>query len=327
LDRDWIADGRGYALLVLIPLGAISSWFFFASNSRLLGEVQFGLSQFRASGLTAAIAAAEYANRFNVMAAACLLVLTGIAAAGYAALAAYASVSRRRDRQVIAATWFIVLALGGAGLVLSDTRIYQYLGTSLFAHTLGIHPQRLLDLLDWKLDIANIVTLFAATTLAVAAASIAIAASRIVSLEQLDRHDRLNRRLDTILLASAAVLAAGVIEIKLWYAWPTPYIDEGDRKAFAEVCNGLIGLQSVAYVGVLAGIYFPAGAVLDRARDRMRLELAHRQKLHPEQQLARATEVLGTKPTGRIEQLMRGAAILSPLLVGPAASFLSLKLS
>jgi hypothetical protein len=320
-----MADGRSHVLLVLIPLAAISSWFFFASNSRVLGEVQFGLTHFRASGLTDAIAAAEYANRFNIMAAACLLVLTAVAAAGYAGLSAFASISRLKDRQIIVATWLIVLAIGAAGLMLSNSRIYQHLGTGLFAQTLGVHPQRLLNLLDWKLDIANGITLLAATTLAVAAASIAIGASRIVSLEQLDRHDRLNRRLDTILLASAAVLAAGVIEIKLWYAWPTPYIDDGDRKAFAAVCEGLIGLQSVAYVGVLAGIYFPAGAVLDRARDRMRLELAHRLKMHPDQQLTRATEALGSKPSGRIEQLVRGAAILSPLLVGPATSFLSLK--
>src|SRR5207244_770521 len=121
----------------------------------------------------------------------------------------------------------------------------------------------------------NLVVTLAATALAIAAASIATAASRIKTIEQLPRHDRLNRSLDAILLVSAALLGAGLIEIKQWYGWPLPYIDESDRSAFTSICNAFVGLQSVSYVGVLAGIYFPAGIVLDRARSRMALDLKY----------------------------------------------------
>lgn len=326
---EWLQDGRVCVFLLLIPLAAMAPWLYFTSPAAgVVGKATIGIELFRFSGLTPEIANAEYANRLNVMAAASLLVLVGLAATAFAALVTFRSATQKADRLAHFGVWAVVFAICAWLVVFSDGRIYDHLGTGLFAGTLGTtaNGQPLLSLLHHKLDVVNFTVTLAATMLAIAAASIATAASRIASIAQLARHDRLSRRLDAILLASATVLAAGLIEIKQWYGWPLPYIDQGDRNAFTSICNAFVGLQSVSYVGVLAGIYFPAGLVLDHARSRMALDLKYASGRHSEVETTQASALLVPRATGRVEQLVRGIAILSPIMVGPLASFFGLKL-
>jgi hypothetical protein len=331
--RYWMGEGRWLVFLVIVPLACIIPWGVLTDPSmRVVGYVGIRYETFQTYGLTTAIAAAEYANRLTMVAATTLLILVSSAATFFAVMVAYRSSTMSADRRLHFFVGIVLAATLLPFLVSSRSHIYDWLGAGVFSQTLGAQGDKngLIALLNFKLCVANIAVLLAATALAIAAASIATAASRIKAVEQLRRHDRLNRNLDNILLACAAVLGAGLIEVKQWYGWPLPFIDSTDQKAFTAICNAFIGLESVCFVGVLAGIYFPAGYALDRARSRMGLDLvraARPARGLSAAELKQATEMLSVKPTGRLEQLMRAVAILSPILVGPLASFVALKLA
>jgi len=194
----------------------------------------------------------------------------------------------------------------------SGGRLYKVFSPNLFDDTLGvIAPDRvLMRLLDGILDASNLMVIFAAVSLAAAAASIALEAIGLRNDRKRSDLKRLERRLDVVLLASAATLVAGMLLVKGWTAWPAPFLDDATARSYGQMTAAFAGFQAICYVGVLVAIYVPAALTLEfeiRRVDRAAAERAESGSL--------------------MNSLMRTLAVLSPVLAGPVATFLGTKLT
>jgi hypothetical protein len=124
----------------------------------------------------------------------------------------------------------------------------------------------------------------------------------------------LKRYLDRILLGSALMLAAGVIDLKQWTALPVPFMADPIASAYTSFVGGFVALQSICYVAGLVMMFLPAAWLLNNARERMANNV-------PEE------EVAAEVPPGgfAVTDLLRVAAMLAPILVGPVANFVNLR--
>jgi hypothetical protein len=258
----------------------------------------------------------EAANRLNSLAATALLVFVAFGAGVYGWMVAWRLSAKLGDRSLFALAGLIAIIL--LKMVWPDSyhRVYDLLGNQVFQSTIGaIYGGRPLAVLDHQQIVNNFVLVIAGVGLAFAAALIAVLASRVDSASDLSVYIELKRHLDRILLGSALMLAAGVIDLKQWTALPVPFMaDPGLATAYTSFVGGFVSLQSICYVAGLIMMFLPAAWLLNGARERMVLNVP------PEKAAAEVP------PGGfAVTDLLRVAAMLAPILVGPVANLVNLK--
>jgi hypothetical protein len=261
--------------------------------------------------------------------------------------------------------WFVWFALLAVAVASSSPQVLELFGHDFNAHTIErIHDKlttipKLTIILKWQFYISVIAATFGGTALAAAATGILVQAQGLnppaqgaVPQADLSKLDQLGRRLDLVLFATAAILVAGIIAVDSWSTWPSPLVAGKDTvivdrealqaaqkelsaqgvkvddpaysskvealkkeraddlksnySAFTELLNGFIAIQGICYVGGLVFTFLPAAVSLDAARRRLGVPTA--------------ASAFG------VDQIFRVLALLSPILVGPVAKFLSVKL-
>jgi len=165
----------------------------------------------------------------------------------------------------------------------------------------------------------NLVVVIAGVGLSFGAAFIAIRASRLRGMEDRPLYLDLKRLLDIILLSSALMLAAGVLDLEQWTALPVPFIsDDKLVAAYSSFASAFVAFQSICYVAALVVMFLPPALLLDRARDRIGENESNAESAGP---------VAKSLPEGFIvADVLRAAAMLAPILVGPVANFANLKI-
>ena len=257
----------------------------------------------------------EAANRLNSLAATALLVFVAFGAGAYGWMAAWRLSATLGDRSLFGLAGIIAVVLLAMVWPASYHGIYDLLGDNVFQSTIGaIYGGKPLALLDHQQIVNNFVLVIAGVGLAFAAALIAVLASRLDRAADLPVYVELKRYLDRILLGSALMLAAGVIDLKQWTTLPVPFMADPIASAYTSFVGGFVALQSICYVAGLVMMFLPAAWLLNIARERMANNV-------PEE------EVAAEVPPGgfAVTDLLRVAAMLAPILVGPVANFVNLR--
>ena len=257
----------------------------------------------------------EAANRLNSLAATALLVFVAFGAGAYGWMAAWRLSATFGDRSLFGLAGIIAVVLLAMVWPASYHGIYDLLGDNVFQSTIGaIYGGKPLALLDHQQIVNNFVLVIAGVGLAFAAALIAVLASRLDRAADLPVYVELKRYLDRILLGSALMLAAGVIDLKQWTTLPVPFMADPIASAYTSFVGGFVALQSICYVAGLVMMFLPAAWLLNIARERMANNV-------PEE------EVAAEVPPGgfAVTDLLRVAAMLAPILVGPVANFVNLR--
>jgi hypothetical protein len=329
-------DGRVVVMVVLLllPFVCFVPWILVTGPSGL-GQKYGILSEFALQTLTdpAAAPAAkpgeaagvvsgvdllmtrEAANRLNSLAATALLIFVAVGAGIYGWMVAWRVSTELDERRlfVLAGAIAIVLLV----LVWPDPvhPVYGLLGKNVFASTIGaVYGGKPLRVLEHQQFVNNLVLVVAGVGLAFAAALVGVQASRIGRGTNVAVYIDLKRHLDRILVASALMLAAGVIDLKQWTALPVPFMADTLASAYTSFVGGFVALQSICYVAGLVMMFLPAAWLLNGARER----LVH--GVPPEEAAAKVP------PGGFVPaDVLRVAAMLAPILVGPVANFVNLK--
>jgi hypothetical protein len=246
---------------------------------------------------------------------------------------AWREIASTKDRIVFGGAWLllIVVLISVMDPSRHGTRIIALLGHDVFDKTVGaIYGGKPLVLLKRLLMMASIIVVVGGATLAIAVTTLAASGSRLRTLDDLPILDKLRTRLDLILFASALVLGVGLIDMKQWQAWPLPFVV--DAKQYEKLTNAFIAFQSVCYVGVLATLYLPTALVLNAARARIRLDAvatavgaATRSPANDGAADNQASSL--SSAVAPFTVFMRSMTVLSPLLVGPIATIIQLKLA
>jgi hypothetical protein len=259
----------------------------------------------------------EAAGRLMSVAATAMLILVATVSGAYGWITAWQLAAEPRDRRWLWLAAAIAVVLIAMTWPVGDHRVYDLLGVDAFKSTIGkIHGRRSLDVLDWQQLINNIVLVVAGVGLSFAAAYIAVWSTRLHRTADHEAYVDLKRKLDRILLASALMLAAGVIDLRQWTALPIPFIaDPTLAAAYGSFTAGFVALQSLCYVAGLVAMFVPPAWLLDNARER----IAH--DVVPE-----AAPVPAPASGFAVTDLLRVAAMLAPVLVGPISNFVSLKI-
>jgi hypothetical protein len=320
---------RGRAVVVLIllllPFVCFVPWILVTGPANL-GH-KFGiLSEFKLQTLidpkTAAdldtLLTREAANRLNSLSATALLVFISVGAGIYGWAVAWRVSAELGDRGLFGLAGIIAVVL--LLMVRQDPlhRVYDLLGERVFRSTIGaIYAGRPLAVLDHQQIVNNFVLVLAGVGLAFAAALVGVQAARLGRGSNVATYVELKRSLDRILLASALMLAAGVIDLKQWTALPVPFLADANLAgAYTSFVGGFVALQSICYVAGLVMMFLPAAWLLNGARER----LVH--GVPPEEAAAKVP------PGGFVPaDILRIAAMLAPILVGPVASFVNLRSS
>lgn len=261
------------------------------------------------------------AARLYSIAATIMLIIVAVVSGGFGWLSAWKTSAPRRDRVMFC--WLApIMLLGVLWSIVpgEEYRIYDLLGQDVFKASVGkIDAGAGLTLLNWQQAINNTVLAIAGVGLAFAAALIAIRAYRLDHSSSWSEFHELKNRLDIVLLCSALLLAAGVIDAKQWSALPLPFFaDDKLAAAYSGLTSAFIAIESVCFVAALVAMYLPAASMLERGRQRM---LKDGTPAVPEGAASKAPRI------GFVaSDLLRAAAILAPVLVGPVASFANLKI-
>ena len=262
----------------------------------------------------------EAANRLYSVAATALLVVIALGAGVCGLRTAWRLSADPADRWL----WSVPLFIFGVVILAvrpgPGHRIYRLLGDNVFESTVGaIHERKSLDLLDDQQLVNNAVVVVAGVVLAFAGVLIAMRASRLRHTADQALYVELKRQLDTILLASGLMLAAGIIDLKQWTTLPLPFFSGDQVTAYSSFANAFVAFQSVCFVAALAAMFFPAALLLENAR----------QRIARDEQRAEPGDAPAKIPIERfvMADLMRIAAMLAPVLVGPIASFANLKIA
>lgn len=309
-------------ILILLPVFPVVPWMMLTGaglNWGWVTPVHVNLTAMPATP-AASTSFGEIAGGVTTLSTALLLCFVAIIAGLAGLILARSSTRGTPEGICVSGMWLLEVALLSYLVVFKDHffpsesggRLYKVFSPNLFDETLGvIAPDRvLMRLLDGILDTSNLMVIFAAVSLAAAAASIALEAIGLRG--ELVRTDlkRLERRLDAVLLASAATLVAGMLLVKGWTAWPAPFLDDTTGKSYGQMTAAFAGFQAVCYVGVLVAIYAPAALMLEYAIRRVDPAAAQR-----------------AENSALMSSLMRTLAVLSPVLAGPVATFLGTKLT
>jgi len=335
----WLGDGRYYVFAVLLPLACLAPWGIVteaAPDHRTKGEhwgvfssIPIELKSFDARSLPQAMAVDEHVNRLFSVSTSTLLTIIAVASTLMGLMIVVRGLVTPKDRIVFGGVWLllIVVLIAVMDPTQHGTRIIALLGQDVFARTAGaIYDGKPLVLLKRLLMSANIIVVIGGATLAIAATTLAATGSRLETLADLPGLERLRRRLDLILFASALVLGIGLIDMKYWHAWPLPFV--ADAKQYEKLTNGFIAFQSVCYVGVLATLYLPTALVLDAARARIKKNVvADLAAPSPANDGLAASEASSlSAAVAPLAVLMRAVTVLSPVLVGPLSTIIDLKL-
>ncbi len=335
-------------VLVLLPLLCISAWIV------ITGPADFGrkygiLSDFKLQTVTdpsslAALAAAdtllpksgqpsenianfdllltrEAAARLMSVAATAMLVLVAGLAGAYGWVTFW-NVSEGFGEQKIP---LLLLAMFIAAVLIWATwpeqggrRIYDLLGNGVFESTVGkIHDRVSLNLLDFQQRMNNIVLVIAGVGLTFSAAVIGGQAFCFDPPADLELYGPFKRKLDMVLLASSLMLATGIIDLKQWTTLPLPFMVNKDlASAYAVFASGYVALQSLFYVAALVAMFVPAAWLLDNARQRITQGVP-----------AKAAPSRAPLRSFVAGDLLRIAGMLAPILVGPIANFVSIRVN
>lgn len=261
----------------------------------------------------------EAANRLSSVATTALLVLVAAGGGFFGWMTAWRQSATPGDRRLLWLAPLLSVALVAAIWPGKDHQIYNLLGHDLFESTVGkIHGRASLDVLDRQQFVNNLVLVIAGVGLSFGAAFVAIRASRLGRTEDRPLYLHLKRLLDMILLGSALMLAAGVLDLKQWTALPVPFFsDDKLAAAYSSLANAFVAFQSICFVAALVMMFLPVALVLDKARDRI---VRNASDVEP------AGSSADGLPGGLVvADLLRAAAMLAPILVGPLANFANLK--
>jgi hypothetical protein len=334
----WLGDGRAYVFAVLLPLACLAPWGIAtesAGKSQTYGErwgvfsrVPFEFVQrFDLKNLDERLAVSEYVNRLHSVSTATLLAIIALSATLLGLMTAWREIRMPKDRIVFGGAWLLLITvlIWVIQPLEHGTRVMSLLGEGVYDQFKIIQAGKPYKLLNGLLIAANFIMVVGGVTLAVAVTTLAASASRLQTLNDLPTLERLRRRLDLILFASALVLGVGLIDMKQWHAWPLLFVENKDM--YASLTNAFVAFQSVCYVGVLAGVYLPTAIVLDAARARIKLNASGGSVESP---------IASSWPTdspaaslssavGPIAVLLRTVTVLSPVLVGPLATIIQYK--
>jgi hypothetical protein len=339
----WLGDGRYYVFAVLLPLICLAPWGIVTeaapgggTKGQLWGifsAVPFEFVPFDPRQLPEKLAVAEHVNRLYSVSTAILLSFAAIASTLLGWMTGWGEIRTRKDRIVFGGAWLLLIVLL---LVVMDpahhgARVIALLGQDVFARTIAaIYDGKPYVLLTRLLTVANVIVVVGGATLAIAVTTLACSGSRLESADDLPRLARLRRRLDLILFACALVLGVGLIDMKQWQAWPLPFV--ANPAQYEKLTNSFVAFQSVCYVGVLAAIYLPTALVLDAAQVRIRRSVAASAGHAPVPTPANDGPTHGeasslSSAVGPLAVLLRAVTVLSPILVGPLATFIQLKIA
>lgn len=339
----WLGDGRYYVFAVLLPLACLAPWGIVTEAAPdhltkgqhwgVFSPVPIELKPFDPRNLPEKIAVEEHINRLFSVATAILLGIISISVTVLGLMTACREIATAKDRIVFGGVWLVLVA---GLLVLMDpsqhgARIMALLGKDVFENTVrAIYDGKPYELLKSMLMAANVIVVIGGATLAVAVTTLAASASRLQGPSDLPALQRLRHRLDLILIAAALVLGVGLIDMKSWQAWPLPFVV--NVEPYQKLTNAFVAFQSVCYVGVLAALYLPTALVLDAALARIRRN-AIAQATGIPAAVAPANDSRAGAEAGSLSSagspfavLMRTVTVLSPVLVGPVATILQLKL-
>ncbi len=337
-------EGRWLVVLVLLPVFCFKLWSTMTSDCAIawgifapllnVTLIEPGAATATKSMETALVGAA--ANRLYSVASTTLLVFVSIGVGAYGWRSVWRSPKSRLDRRVVwglgAALLVIVLHALDGNWVLEELgllarppdqsdQVYRFLGNHVFDRAIGkIVGGGALTLLKGQLVIGNHAVALAAISVVVSSAFIAVRATRLGTAADGPAAAEFKNQLDLTLMIAAMLLVAGVIDTKQWTALPVPFIAEEMRTAYAAMINGFVALESVCFVGVLVSIFLPSALLLERARGRIR------------QARSGGVEAVSppapeAKPEGlAFADLIRVVALLAPVLAGPIATFVNIKL-
>ena len=332
-------EGRWLIVLVLLPVLCFELWSTMTSDRAIAWGIFAPLNvnliePAAAKSMETALVGAA-ANRLYSVASTTLLVFVSIGVGAYGWRSVWRSPKSRLDRQVVwglsAALLVIVLHALDANLVLEKLgllvpakhadQVYRFLGNDVFDRAIGnIVGGSALALLKWQIVIGNHAVALAAISIVVSSSFVAIRATRLGVATDGAAEKELKNQLDLTLMVAALLLVAGVIDTKQWTALPVPFIAEEMRTAYAAMINGFVALESVCFVGVLISLFLPSALLLERARGRIR-------------QAGSGVVEVGSPPAPEAKSeglafadLIRVVALLAPVLAGPVATFVNIKL-
>ncbi len=292
----------------------------------------------------AGLAAAETVNRYSVIAVTFLLCGVCAFVAVYCGLKMWALANRTFGLSVpIKAAIGGILIVAVAYIVLSETsspvHTYGLMGDSVFSDTLGKIPhcpiaaetpcqKSVLHLATQFHHVANISAMLAGCLLLGMAFFLVMGLSNVPDTDDAQaayrkeceaRIDQLN----TLLYLGAAMLLLGVLQSKIEFSWPLPFID-GDavRSNFESVVLSVTSVQGTIFTMLLASFYIPTAMYLS-SRVNHPSVLAKTNASDPD---GGDTAPLPKIPIFSAE-VRRWAArilgLLTPLLASPVATFLA----
>jgi hypothetical protein len=245
-----------------------------------------------------------------------LLIFVAVGAGAYGWAGAWRISGELGDRSLFLLAGVIAIVL--LKLVWPDSyhAVYDLLGAKVFESTIGtIYDGKPLRVLDHQQIANNFVLVVAGVGLAFAAALVGVQASRIGGGSDVATYVELKQYLDRILMGSALMLAAGVIDLKQWTGLPVPFMADANlAAAYTSFVGGFVALQSICYVAGLVMMFLPAAWLLNGARERLVRGV-------PSEEAAAKVPPGGFVPA----DVLRIAAMLAPILVGPVANFVSLR--
>ena len=336
-------QGRWLVVLILLPVFCFELWSVLTGDRAvawgIFSPLKVALIEPGAADAkpmeTALVGAA--ANRLYSVASTTLLVFVSIGVGVTGWRSVWRSPKSPPDRWVVRGLSVIVLLLVLHALdgnrVLEELgwlarpekhsdQVYRFLGNDVFERALGtLVGGSALALLHWQLVIGTHAVALAAIGIVVSSSFIAIRATRLGAAADGPEAAELKSQLDLTLMIAAMLLVAGVIDTKQWTALPVPFIANKEMStAYTSMINGFVALESVCFVGVLVSIFLPSALLLERARGRIRNASGGGVQAGSPPAPAAKSEGLA------FADLIRVVALLAPVLAGPVATFVSVKL-
>lgn len=336
-------QGRWLVVLILLPVFCFELWSNLTSDRAIAWGIFFPLNvtliepgAADAKPMETALMGAA-ANRLYSVASTTLLVFVSIGVGVYGWRSVWRSPKSSPDRWVVRGLSVVVLvlvlhALDGNWVLEQlgwlarpekhSDQVYRFLGSDVFERAIGnLVGAGALSLLHWQLIIGNHAVALAAIGIVVSSSFIAIQATRLGAATDGPAAEELKRQLDLTLMIAAMLLVAGVIDTKQWTALPVPFIANKEMgAAYASMINGFVALESVCFVGVLVSIFLPSALLLERARGRIRNASGGGV------QAGSPPAPVGKPESLAFADLIRVVALLAPVLAGPIATFVNIKL-
>lgn len=164
---------------------------------------------------------------------------------------------------------------------LACNHLYDCLGSGLFESTIGIYPSHAADLslIETIVNAGNVAGIVASAFVAVAVATLIpdaspalVGNSGFADASEIDKAAaklaRKVRDLKYLLFAAAAVLFAGVVQMKAWRDWPLAFFPSPDTP-YTALADASVNFQAFHSVLILAAIFVPTAIRLHFAADEL----------------------------------------------------------